>query len=294
MCKGIAICVWKDPVLPNGYRIRTEYGISSHEALGADDYCLRFELFFPGTLQWDNPDEAGLRELEKNGIIEKRQQAICNIPTIPADVYIAIWEHFKLYPPKWSMNQYQSPVPLNHARFEDRSNFGSYAEFGDNIKFGDNVNIGTYSKFGNCIHFGENAIIDDRAEFGMNSYFSNHAQIGHYARFGNKTRFRKYANVGCDAIFHDYASFGDFAEFGNYNKFGDYSKFGSGADFGDCTEFGTYAEIGENAKFGDNTKFDTYAYIGKGASFDGNIEARLEVGGAYVRVKYENGELIAL
>ena len=139
MCKGIAICVWKDESEPEGYRVVWKKGIKSHEDLGADDFCLRFELLWTGTLMWDNPDSAGLNTLIKNGVVAPLEIPI-GLPILPIEIYRAIWNAG--IPLEWAFDQMQAPAPMDYVNFGDEAEFGAGAEFGDGAEFGAGAKFG--------------------------------------------------------------------------------------------------------------------------------------------------------
>ena len=92
MCQGLAsIAVRQSDGSWKGY-VKPQNG--SHDQLLSEncpechDHALRFEIFYPGTIQWDRPDSIGLEALQKNGIVGS--EGLGNIPLAPMKAVEAI------------------------------------------------------------------------------------------------------------------------------------------------------------------------------------------------------------
>ena len=173
MCNGLAIVIYRDEDSPRGWKVSAIKDVKSHdELLGSSEELktisrenrhLCFELTAPGTLQWDNPDETGLRTLEAKGVIS-RARAIGNIPILPTEIYLSIWEYLGQHPDlfNWLPELLQAPKPIDHLIFGDGSEIGEGSEIGARSeigawsKIGDGSKIGAWSKIGFSVSLGLN------------------------------------------------------------------------------------------------------------------------------------------
>jgi len=161
MCNGLAIVIYRDEESPRGWKVAAIKGEKHHDALlgsseelkevSRETRYLAFELTAPGTLQWDNPDEYGLVALEQKGGVS-RKRAIGNIPILPPEIYLSIWEYLGQHPDlmDWMPDLLQAPRPIDYLQF------GAWSKIGEGSKIGARSEIGFGAKFSLNVSIGIN------------------------------------------------------------------------------------------------------------------------------------------
>lgn len=84
MCHGLAIIARRKG--KSGWEIKADVGEHSHEALGADDHCIRLELLYPSEIRFDFGDQTSIDTLVKNGVISRSDSDIGRIPQLPEEL----------------------------------------------------------------------------------------------------------------------------------------------------------------------------------------------------------------
>lgn len=120
MCEGLASIAVKQP--DDTWKGYVKPGNGSHDLLFSEncpdyhDHALRFEIFYPGTIQWDRPDQAALETLQKNGIVG--MDGWGKIPPVPVEAIEAIMSVLKGIDASWWTSTMLQEANLREASLE--------------------------------------------------------------------------------------------------------------------------------------------------------------------------------